>query len=207
MLPGPESGAEASSGTGCGRDARAPRQIQIISPWRGSRRSRAGRRRLMRWGEAATLLRIDIFSIMNIDRQDRQDEQDERLLHEKLARRMILCGFTDAQDYRTPDSPRPSSIACRSTQVIPVNYEAGEAPTGSTAGCALVLPTPPQGGSDWGVQTGNVFLPLGGNLFPLSVFLRGPSRTPFESFPTPWSPFVDPLSELWRIPLGPPPTP
>ena len=82
----------------------------------------------MRWGEAATLLRIDIFSIMNIDRQDRQDEQDKRFLHEKLARRMILCGFTDAQDYRTPDSPRPSFISCRSTQVIPVNYEAGEAP-------------------------------------------------------------------------------
>ena len=96
----------------------------------------------MRWGEAATLLRIDIFSIMNIDRQDRQDEQDERFLHEKLARPMILCGFTDAQDYRTPDSQRPSSIACRSTQVIPVNYEAaGEAPTGSTAGCALVSGT------------------------------------------------------------------
>ena len=26
---------------------------------------------------------------------------------------------------------------------------------------------------------------------PLSFFLRGPSRTPFESFPTPWSSFAD----------------
>ena len=38
------------------------------------------------------------------------------------------------------------------------------------------------------------FVPLRGFLFPLSVFLRGPSRTPFESFPTPWSPFADPLA-------------
>ena len=35
------------------------------------------------------------------------------------------------------------------------------------------------------------FLSRGGNLFPLRVFLRGPSRTPFESFPTPWNSFVD----------------
>ena len=62
---------------------------------------------------------------------------------------MQIIHLNDAQDYRTPDSQRPSSIACRSTQVIPVNYEAGEAPTGSTAGCALVLPTPPQEGSEW----------------------------------------------------------
>ena len=40
------------------------------------------------------------FFIINIDAQDRQDEQDERLLHEKLARPMIRCGFTDAQDYK-----------------------------------------------------------------------------------------------------------
>ena len=35
---------------------------------------------------------------------------------------------------------------------------------------------------------------LRGFLFSHSVFLRGPSRTPFESFPTPWSPFADPLA-------------
>ena len=29
------------------------------------------------------------------------------------------------------------------------------------------------------------FLPLGGNLFPLGVFLRGPSRTPFRVFSNP----------------------
>ena len=40
----------------------------------------------------------------------------------------------------------------------------------------------------------------------LSV-LRGPSRTPFESFPTPWNPFADPLPDLWRIPLELSPTP
>ena len=51
------------------------------------------------------------------------------------------------------------------------------------------------------------FVPLRGYPFVLSVFLRGPSRTPFESFPTPWSPFADPLPDLWRIPLVPPPTP
>ena len=43
---------------------------------------------------------IDIFPIMNIDRQDRQDEQDESFLHEKPAPAMIRCGFTDAQDYK-----------------------------------------------------------------------------------------------------------
>ena len=58
----------------------------------------------------------------------------------------------------------------------------------------------------------------------LSV-LRGPSWTPFESFPTPWNPFADSsfcplyrcfsalggnlfsLPDLWRIPLEPSPTP
>ena len=55
----------------------------------------------MRWGEAGPAPGIDIFSIMNIDRQD---EQDERLLHEKLARTMIRCGLADARDYKTPDS-------------------------------------------------------------------------------------------------------
>ena len=35
------------------------------------------------------------------------------------------------------------------------------------------------------------FVVLRGYLFSLSVFLRGPSRTPFESFPTPWSPLAD----------------
>ena len=64
----------------------------------GSHRSRAARRRLIRRRDAGPAPRIDIFSIMNID------EQDERLLHEKLAWQMIRCGFTDAQDYKTPDS-------------------------------------------------------------------------------------------------------
>ena len=59
---------------------------------------------LMRRGEAARRPGIDIFSIMNIDRQDRQDEQDERFLREKPARPMIRCGLADAQDYKTPDS-------------------------------------------------------------------------------------------------------
>ena len=48
----------------------------------------------------ARRLWIDIFPIMNIDRQDRQDEQDERFLHQKPARAMIRCGFADAQDYK-----------------------------------------------------------------------------------------------------------
>ena len=44
------SSSAATKGTGCGRDARVPR--------RGSRRSRAARRRLMRWGvDAGRLLR------------------------------------------------------------------------------------------------------------------------------------------------------
>ena len=51
------------------------------------------------------------------------------------------------------------------------------------------------------------FVPLRGYRFSLSVFLRGPSRTPFESFPTPWSPFADPLPDLWQAPLELSPTP
>ena len=46
-----------------------------------------------------TNMRIDIFPIMNIDRQDGQDEQEERLLHEKPGRAMIQCGFAAAQEY------------------------------------------------------------------------------------------------------------
>ena len=42
------SSSAATKGTGCGRDARAPRAI--TPPLRGSRRSRAARRRLMRVG-------------------------------------------------------------------------------------------------------------------------------------------------------------
>ena len=51
------------------------------------------------------------------------------------------------------------------------------------------------------------FVVLRGYRFSLSVFLRGPSGTPFESFPTPWSPLADPLPDLWQSPLEPPPTP
>ena len=40
----------------------------------------------------------------------------------------------------------------------------------------------------------------------LSV-LRGPSRIPFESFPTPSNPFADPLPDLWQAPLELSPTP
>ena len=83
------------------RAGRPRSQAKSLPPLRGSRRSRAARRRLMRWGEAGPAPGIDIFSIMNIDRQD---EQDERLLHEKLARPMIRCGLADARDYKTPDS-------------------------------------------------------------------------------------------------------
>ena len=39
--------------------------------------------------------------------------------------------------------------------------------------------------------------------FPPRVFLRGPSRTPFESFPTPWSPFADSSFALLTDPLSP----
>ena len=40
-------------------------------------------------------------------------------------------------------------------------------------------------------------------LVALRVFLRGPSRTPFESFPTPWSPFADSSFALLTDPLSP----
>ena len=39
--------------------------------------------------------------------------------------------------------------------------------------------------------------------FPLCVFLGGPSRTPFESFPTPWSPFANSSFALLTDPLAP----
>ena len=51
-LPAASHGSPAAGkGTECGRDARAPRAI--TPPLRGSRRSRAARRRLMRWGVGA----------------------------------------------------------------------------------------------------------------------------------------------------------
>ena len=75
--------------------------VPITPPLRGSRRQAKAD---AVGGEAARRPGIDIFSIMNIDRQDRQDEQDERFLREKLARPMIRCGLADAQDYKTPDS-------------------------------------------------------------------------------------------------------
>ena len=46
----PAKSWKLSDPTGCGRDARAPRECPITPPLRGSRRSRAARRRLMRWG-------------------------------------------------------------------------------------------------------------------------------------------------------------
>ena len=55
-LPAASHGnSAAAKGRGCGRDARAPRAI--TPPLRGSRRSRAARRRLMRWGAGGRLLR------------------------------------------------------------------------------------------------------------------------------------------------------
>ena len=84
MLPGPESGAEASSGTGCGRDARAPRTNH--SPLEGESQKPSRQAKADAVGGERPSALGSIFSIMNIDRQDRQDEQDERFLHEKLAR-------------------------------------------------------------------------------------------------------------------------
>ena len=40
-------------------------------------------------------------------------------------------------------------------------------------------------------STISFFVPLRGYLFSLLAFPRSPSRTPFESFPIPWSPFAD----------------
>ncbi len=44
------------------------------------------------------------------------------------------------------------------------------------------------------VEIFSPFPTFGGSLLSLLQPLRGPSRTPFESFPTPWSPFADPLA-------------
>ena len=67
---------------------------QITPPLRGSRRSRAGRRRLMRWGARSRASLVDtsqdtrstpaptrmslrsLVSVSHMDRQDRQDEPD-----------------------------------------------------------------------------------------------------------------------------------
>ncbi len=49
------------------------------------------------------------FTRSNTDEQEyktavSRKKQDGKLLHEKLTGSMIRCGFTDARDYRTPDS-------------------------------------------------------------------------------------------------------
>ena len=84
------------------RDARAPRPND--SPLEGESQKPSRKAKADAVGGTPDRRRGSIFSSMNIDRQDGQDERDERFLHEKLARRMIRYGFTDAQDYRMPDS-------------------------------------------------------------------------------------------------------
>ena len=54
----------------------------------------------MRWGDGGPAPGDRYFFTINIDAQDAQDERDERFLHQKPARAMIRCGFTDAQDYK-----------------------------------------------------------------------------------------------------------
>ena len=71
---------------------------QSLPLWRGSRRSRAGRRRLLRLGGRSAPGNRYFF--MNMDAQDAQDKQDEGLLRGEPARAMIRCGFADAQDYK-----------------------------------------------------------------------------------------------------------
>ena len=72
--------------------------LGITPPLRGSRRSRAARRRLMRWGGGSAPGNRYFF--MNIDAQDKQDKQDEGLLRGELTPAMIRCGFAAARDYK-----------------------------------------------------------------------------------------------------------
>ena len=103
LHPDPEAlaGTKTSAGTGCGRDARAPRPNHSPLEGESQKPSRQAKADAV-GGGTPDRRRGSIFSIMNIDRQDGQDERDERFLHEKLARRMIrwVYGCPGLQDVR-----------------------------------------------------------------------------------------------------------
>ena len=152
----------AAKGTGCGRDARAPRRCRpsgaVGGIWRatsqkadvhplgnsrlpaspapaphdGADHTRVKQPVLIPIGSRGHVSLIRLAASLNINTQDRQDKQDEKLLHKKLIGSIIECAFVEN----------------------------------------------------------------------LSV-LRGPSRIPFESFPTPWNPFADSSFALLTDPLSP----
>ena len=110
----------------------------ITPPLRGSRRSRAARRRLMRWGANQRLV--------------------PRLQHIHTGVGALLF---------------PVFVGCRS-HLFP--------PTGSPAGCGLVLPTPPQGGSD---SQGCLRAALLARSDCLGLRISMPSRCQFALRPSP----------------------
>ena len=138
---------------------------------------------------------IRLAASLNIDTQDRQDYQDEKLLHKKLTGSIIdyqvrVCGKPQCPSWPFTDPFRVFSNPLESLRgfiFCPLNRS---------------------------------FIALGGNLFSLPdlwriplefsptpswpfVVLRGPSRTPFESFPIPWNPFADSSFAPLTDPLSP----
>ena len=65
---------------------------------------------------------IERDSKLNIDAQDTQDHQDGRLLHERLTRAMIACGFKDVREHKPAVSGKILCILC-----IDVNQESTHA--------------------------------------------------------------------------------
>ena len=104
---------------------------QSLPLWRGSRRSRAGRRRLMRRGGAESAPGNRYF-FMNIDAQDKQDEG---LLRGQLTPAMIRCGRPQFSKRDPPGSagvpPAPSLAQPRPSP-----------PLGSTGNGAMALLRP-----------------------------------------------------------------
>ena len=59
---------------------------------------------------------------MNMDAQDAQDNQDGRLLHEKPAPALIVCGFADAQEYKLAVTGKNPVHPCES-KLVPSLHE------------------------------------------------------------------------------------
>ena len=96
-----------AKGTGCGRDARAPRAI--TPPLRGSRRSRAARRRLMRWGAGGRLLRKPTCTLWETPVCPRAGPPPpDRADHSRVKQRIIVAYPEQGLFREKPVGDKPS---------------------------------------------------------------------------------------------------
>ena len=129
---------------------------------------------------------IRLAASLNIDTQERQDKQDETLVHKKLIGSIIECAFVE------------NLSVLRGPSRIP--FESFPTPWNPFADSSFALLTDPLSPL---LEIFSPFPTFGGSLLSFLQPLRGPSRIPFESFPTPWNPFADSSFALLTDPLSP----